>query len=78
MSHPTTREELVVVQLAVSEIKELHETQKSVIVDFEHDVGEAEGSWEGSGSSLGGPLGSGSLGSSNPGGLGLQSSRHGM
>lgn len=60
-SQPMTRDELVVVQLEESELIDVQDTQKSVTVDSEHDVGEGPG--EGSGSGVGGPSGSGSSGS---------------
>lgn len=49
-SQPMTRDELVVAQLEESELIDVHDTQKSVTVDSEHDVGEGVGSGEGSGS----------------------------
>lgn len=49
-SQLTTRNELIIVQLEESEFTDVHDTQKSVTVDSEHDVGEGEGSGVGPGS----------------------------
>jgi len=43
-SHPTARDELVVVQLEEPEFIEVQDTHNSVTVDLEHDVDEGEGS----------------------------------